>query len=129
MTAFSPGRRKQQASLAERKKAAPKGAAKFREETPRKGRGVTERKSVMPRCNNMAPHPFASKRKNIPNVKYFRQKNPGIPRQNEHLHKLWAAAALLLCDAKCYRYQFFGHIMTLAGFTRLSLRRNKRFAI
>jgi hypothetical protein len=38
-----------------RKKAAPVGAAKFREETPRKGRGVTNGKPVIPRCNNMSP--------------------------------------------------------------------------
>jgi len=36
-----------------RKKAAPKGAAKFREETPRKGHGIS-RERVIPRCNNMA---------------------------------------------------------------------------
>ena len=36
-----------------RKKAAPEGAAKFREETPRKGGGITNGRSVMPRCNNM----------------------------------------------------------------------------
>ena len=36
-----------------RKKAAPRGAAKFREETPRKGRGSAKKKSAMPRCNNM----------------------------------------------------------------------------
>jgi hypothetical protein len=28
-------------------------AAKFREETPRKGGGITERKSAMTRCSNM----------------------------------------------------------------------------
>jgi hypothetical protein len=36
-----------------RKKAAPKGAAKFREETPRKGSDIS-RKRVIPRCSNMA---------------------------------------------------------------------------
>jgi hypothetical protein len=36
-----------------RKKAAPEGAAKFREETPRKGHDIS-RKRVIPRCNNMA---------------------------------------------------------------------------
>jgi hypothetical protein len=36
-----------------RKKAAPEGAAKFREETPRKGRDIS-RKRVIPRCSNMA---------------------------------------------------------------------------
>jgi hypothetical protein len=36
-----------------RKKAAPVGAAKFREETPRKGRGIAKRKPAIPRCNNM----------------------------------------------------------------------------
>jgi len=30
------------------------GAAKFREETPRKGGGITERKSAIPRCSNVA---------------------------------------------------------------------------
>jgi len=30
------------------------GAAKFREETPRKGGGITERKSAMTRCSNMS---------------------------------------------------------------------------
>jgi len=36
-----------------RKKAAPEGAAKFREETPRKGHGISP-EDVIPRCNNMA---------------------------------------------------------------------------
>jgi hypothetical protein len=36
-----------------RKKAAPVGAAKFREETPRKGSDIS-RKRVIPRCSNMA---------------------------------------------------------------------------
>jgi len=36
-----------------RKKAAPKGAAKFREETPRKGRSIS-RERVILRCSNMA---------------------------------------------------------------------------
>jgi hypothetical protein len=38
------------------------GAAKFREETPRKGGGKTERNSVMPRCSNMAKPPGTRKR-------------------------------------------------------------------
>jgi len=45
----------------QKKKAAPEGAAKFREETPRKGHGVAERKSAIPRCSNMAPNSPASK--------------------------------------------------------------------
>ncbi|HXL98812.1 MAG TPA: hypothetical protein VN932_02705 [Rhizomicrobium sp.] len=36
----------------DRKKAAPEGAAKFREETPKKGRGAP-REAIL-RCNNMA---------------------------------------------------------------------------
>jgi hypothetical protein len=35
-----------------KKKAAPEGAAKFREETPRKGSGIGE-EAAIPRCNNM----------------------------------------------------------------------------
>ncbi|MBI3676640.1 MAG: hypothetical protein HY243_08480 [Proteobacteria bacterium] len=44
-----------------RKKAAPGGAAKFREETPRKGREITS-KLAMPRCNNIGPENRLSKR-------------------------------------------------------------------
>jgi hypothetical protein len=43
--------------------AAPKGAAKFREETPRKGGGVAERNSAIPRCSNMAETPGVCKKK------------------------------------------------------------------
>ena len=48
----------------QRKMAAPEGAAKFREETPRKGGGIAERKSAMPRCNNMAERLAASQAQN-----------------------------------------------------------------
>jgi hypothetical protein len=43
-----------------RKKAAPEGAAKFREETPRKGHGISLG-SVIPRCNNMAAENASAK--------------------------------------------------------------------
>jgi len=35
------------------KKAAPEGAAKFREETPRTGGGTNNGRLVMPHCSNM----------------------------------------------------------------------------
>jgi hypothetical protein len=50
--------------MSEKRKAAPEGAAKFREETPRKGHGIAKRKLAMPRCNNMAPSGGASKYQN-----------------------------------------------------------------
>jgi hypothetical protein len=60
--------------IPEKRKAAPAGAAKFREETPRKGRGDAKRKFAMPRCNNMALLQCGSKPNRQPNVNFFRHK-------------------------------------------------------